>query len=268
LTWAIGDIQGCYDYLNKLLKEINFNPNKDTLLLAGDLVNRGNKSLETLEFLYDIKNSVKAVLGNHDMRLIYAFYGLKNSNETLEPILRAKNAKRLINWLKRHPFMYENQKFILVHAGISPIFTLNMAREYNKLLSRKLNGFGAKEWLERLQNINEPKFKGNYRLKDDAYALFSFVNMRYCKKNGELDFKQKGAPKDIKDKNLFPWFKCPVRKNLAKKVIFGHWSTLGLYEDNNVICLDSGCIWSRSLSAYNLESGEIVKIDCKCLQPT
>ncbi len=104
-VWVVGDIQGCFEPLEKLLRLINFNPKRDTLWVAGDLVNRGNKSLEVLEFLYSIRNSTKIVLGNHDISLIGAYYGLKKTNPTVEPILKASNAKELIDWLRNQPLL-------------------------------------------------------------------------------------------------------------------------------------------------------------------
>ncbi|HHS92115.1 MAG TPA: fructose-bisphosphatase class III, partial [Campylobacterales bacterium] len=105
-VWAIGDIQGCFDSFQELLDKINFNPNQDELWIAGDLVNRGDKSLETLNYLYSIKDSVKIVLGNHDISLIAAYLGVKKSNETIEPILNAPNVDELIDWLRHQKFFH------------------------------------------------------------------------------------------------------------------------------------------------------------------
>ena len=69
--YVIGDVQGCYDELMLLCKKIKFNPKKDKLIFAGDLVNRGPKSLEVLNFCLVNKKSIKAVLGNHDFYLLY-----------------------------------------------------------------------------------------------------------------------------------------------------------------------------------------------------
>ena len=68
-TYVIGDVHGCFDELKKLLKKISFNPSKDSIIFTGDLVNRGNQSLEVLEFCMKEK-SIETVLGNHDVFLI------------------------------------------------------------------------------------------------------------------------------------------------------------------------------------------------------
>ena len=69
-TYVIGDIQGCYKALRKLLKKLNFSANRDQLWCVGDLVNRGPDSLDTLRFLQDIDDSVRIVLGNHDLHFL------------------------------------------------------------------------------------------------------------------------------------------------------------------------------------------------------
>ncbi len=133
-VWAIGDIQGCFEPFEKLLRLINFNPKRDTLWVAGDLVNRGNKSLEVLEYLYSIRNSTKIVLGNHDISLIGAYYGLKKRNPTIESILDSKNSKELIDWLRNQPLLVWDFKlgYMMSHAGVSPKFDFGMGKYYAK----------------------------------------------------------------------------------------------------------------------------------------
>ena len=52
-TFVIGDVQGCYDELKKLLDICKYNQKTDCLWLAGDLINRGPKNLETMKFILD-----------------------------------------------------------------------------------------------------------------------------------------------------------------------------------------------------------------------
>jgi len=267
LTWAIGDIQGCFDNFTKLLNKINFNPSIDRLWLVGDLVNRGNKSLEVLEYLYEIDKSVNIVLGNHDISLIAAYYGLKKSNPTIEPILSSPEVDTLINWLKSKPFMHIDFHlgYVMAHAGIAPNFDLGRAIYYNNLLTKNLNSHNAKEWLKKIMSKETYKYHPNSDIiEEQRYALNSFIRMRYCYLDGTLDFKQKGSPKDLDNPLLYPWFECPnyIEKDL--KILFGHWSTLGYLNNKRVLALDTGCLWGRKLSAYSLEEDILVQIECDC----
>ena len=70
MDYVIGDVQGCFDSLQALLKKINFNEDRDRLYFLGDVVNRGNKSLETLRFICSHKDNANMVLGNHDFHLL------------------------------------------------------------------------------------------------------------------------------------------------------------------------------------------------------
>ena len=265
MNWAIGDIQGCFDNLDKLLKKINFNFDKDKLWLVGDIVNRGKKSLEVLEFVYEHQDRINLVLGNHDIGLIAAFYNLRPSNETIEPILSHKNANKYINWLRSQPFLHIDYAlgYVMAHAGIAPQFDLENAIYYNLLLQGRLSSIEAKEWLEKIFAKETKKYHTKASLiEEERYALNSFIRMRYCYKDGRLDFKQKGAPKDV-SKKLYPWFDCPNRKKIDLTILFGHWSTLGLLQREDVICIDTGCVWGRYLSAISLETQEIVQVECK-----
>ncbi|RUM70859.1 MAG: symmetrical bis(5'-nucleosyl)-tetraphosphatase [Sulfurovum sp.] len=274
-VWAIGDIQGCFDNFQKILKKIKFNPEVDELWVAGDLVNRGDKSLETLNYLYSIRDSVKIILGNHDVALIAMYAGIKKPHKTLKPILDAPNVKELIDWLRHQPFLHLDYKlgYVMAHAGISPQFDLGMAITHSKRIEKKLQGRNYKAWLKHMFKSSSNKFNAKSSALDiEKYILSSFISMRFCKDDGKLDFKQKGSPTNMKrlNKGLYPWFACPARKPIPLKIIFGHWSTLvndtnlDYYFDGNVLGLDTGCLWGRKLTCARLDKKNlhIVQIDC------
>ncbi len=267
-VWAIGDIQGCYDSLELLLKKIKFKPYQDTLWIAGDLVNRGPKSLEVLEYLYSIKESVVVVLGNHDIALIAAYYGVKKSNETIDPILKSPNAKKLIKWLCEQKFLHVDYTlgYCMSHAGISPEFDLGMALEYSKRIEARLKRDDIEIWLKQMFKHGVERFDRNASMIDiDRYIVSSFIRMRFCYKDRRLDFDQKGPPtKVLRERGLKPWFECQNRKDIPLKIIFGHWSTLGFYQDENVLALDTGCLWGAQLTAARIDTKEvkIVSHDC------
>ena len=265
MIWAIGDIQGCYDNFRELLALIEFNPKVDRLWLVGDLVNRGNKSLEVLEYLISIEDNIDVVLGNHDIALIAAYFKIKKSNPTIEPILKHKNAKKFINWLREKPFLHldYNLGYAMSHAGIAPNFTLSMAKHYNDILQKRLQSPHAKEWLKAMLSKDTDRFEPNEQIETERYALSSFIRMRYCYKNGHLDFKQKGSPKNLKRDDLYPWFDCPQKVKKELKIVFGHWSTLGFIDRDDILALDTGCIWGGKLTAYSLTDKRRFSVPCQ-----
>jgi len=271
-VWAIGDIQGCYASFRALLDKIHFNPQEDKLWVAGDLVNRGEGSLETLEYLYSIRESVEIVLGNHDITLIAAFYGIKKSNPTIDPILSSPDAKKLIDWLRHQKFLHVDYQlgFCMAHAGVSPEFDLGMAMMYAKNVEEKLQSEHADVWLSQMFVQGERRFNRDASLIDiDRYIVSAFTRMRYCYADHRLDFDQKGRPTDsLREKGLKPWFECKYRKDIHLKIIFGHWSTLGFHHDEHVLSLDTGCLWGGALTAARIdkEEVEIVSIDCQAAQ--
>ncbi len=272
-VWAIGDIQGCYDSLQELLKKIRFNLLEDELWIAGDLVSRGDKSLEVLNYLYSIRYSIRVVLGNHDIALISAYAGIKRPHPSVIPILEAPNAKELIDWLRQQPFLHWDYKlgYAMAHAGISPQFEFGVAIRHASRIEKKLRGRNYKAWLKHMHKSSSNRFNAKASSLDiEKYILSSFISMRFCRDDGQLNFKQKGRPTEYKilKKGLKPWFACPTRKSMIMKIVFGHWSTLGYYQDSNVLALDTGCVWGRKLTAARLDGDEpfLVQVDCakKC----
>jgi bis(5'-nucleosyl)-tetraphosphatase (symmetrical) len=266
MTWAIGDIQGCFDNFKKLLEKIEFNPQKDKLWLVGDLVNRGNKSLEVLEYLVSIDKSIKVVLGNHDISLIAAYYGIKKPNPTIEPILNSSRAKELIEWLKSKPFVHIDKElgYVMAHAGISPQFTIKDAKKFSNILHQELAQDNPKKWLKKMFAKDINYFSQDLDSIDmQRYALASFTRMRYCYQDSKLDFKQKGPLDSVDSSKLLPWYKCPKKKKLNLKVVFGHWSTHGFANNNEILAIDTGCLWGRELTAVNLETQKVVNLSCK-----
>jgi bis(5'-nucleosyl)-tetraphosphatase (symmetrical) len=267
-VWAIGDIQGCYSSFMELLEKISFDPEVDKLWLAGDLVNRGEGSFETLEYLYSIKDRVEIVLGNHDLTLIAAYYGIKKSNPTIDPILESSEAKKLIDWLREQKFLHVDYRlgYCMSHAGISPEFDLGMSIEYAKRVESKLQSDNVEQWLKSIFKEGSNYFnRGATEVDIDKYIVSSFTRMRYCYGDHKLDFNQKGSPtEDLRKKGLKPWFECENRKVIDLKIIFGHWSTLGFYSDKSVLCLDTGCLWGSKLTAARIDivKPKIVQVDC------
>ena len=263
-VWAIGDIQGCYDAFMRLLDKIGFDPTQDKLWIAGDLVNRGKGSLETLTYLYSIRDHVEIVLGNHDITLLAVYWKLKKSNPTLDPILNSPQVDELMAWMRTLPFVHYDKDlgYVMAHAGIPPVFDLEMALSFSQKLQAKLQSDKAAKWLDKKMLGGVHTFGEK---KKNRFAINAFTRMRFCDAQGRLDFDQKGAPSEkTYGAGLYPWFEIKDRKPLGAKVIFGHWSTLGYIDNQEVVCLDTGCVWQGKMTAKRLDisDGEIVQVEC------
>lgn len=268
-TYAIGDIQGCFDALQRLLDKISFNPENDTLWFAGDLVNRGNKSLETLRYIKSLGDSAISVLGNHDLTLLaLSENAAKVHYHTLDDILNAPDREELIHWLRRQSFLHHDAKlnYTMVHAGLPPQWSIKKAQSYAHEVESILQGNDFSEFMHNMFG-NKPK-KWHKDLKGWDRARFitnCFTRMRYCKPRGKLNFKNKGKL-GSQQKGFIPWFEAPDRMSDKNPIIFGHWSTLmGQSSHPRVYPLDTGCLWGGKLTAMRLGTAKpkFYSISCK-----
>jgi bis(5'-nucleosyl)-tetraphosphatase (symmetrical) len=248
---------------------IAFNEQSDQLWFAGDLVNRGPKSLETLRFVKSLGPAAITVLGNHDMHLLAAACAEKSTHQkdTLSQVLDAPDREELIDWLRHRPLFHCNDDFCLVHAGLPPQWDLKKAQKMAFLAEKTLTSPDYRIFLKQMYgnkpNIWSANLKGNRKLR---FIINCFTRMRFCDAEGRLDFANSG-PLGSQPKNLFPWFEAPNRKNAELRVIFGHWSTLGYYEGSNCYAIDTGCLWGGKLTALKLgDPVQRVSIDCPCFK--
>jgi len=262
--WMIGDVQGCCQPLHELLAHPDIAGDTDAQFwFAGDLVNRGPRSLDALRTVIALADKAVAVLGNHDLHLLAVAAGVKKpgKSDTLADILNAPDAQELIDWLRHCPLAHYDEGHLLVHAGVLPKWdvetTLKLASEVEEALR-------GPDWKSVLQSMygDEPvhwkdEFRGSKRLRVIINAL---TRMRMCDSHGHMEFSHKGAP--VHTKNLMPWFDVPHRSIRDQTIVFGHWSTLGLLDRPDVICLDTGCVWGRHLTAMRLHDRKVVQILC------
>ena len=263
-TYAVGDIQGCLTPLKKLLSMVLFDPKKDMLWLVGDLVNRGPHSLHTLLFLRDLGECVKIVLGNHDLHFLKlaSGAGTPSPSDTLNEVLRSRYAADLAEWLRTKPIFHKGDTYSMVHAGILPQWSLTQAESLAKEVQEQLSG---KRWRSFLRNVygNEPnKWRNSLSgITRSRVIINAFTRMRICSLSGAMNFAFK-QDKAFIPKDFYAWFDVPRRKTEGDAIIFGHWSALGLLIRNNVIGLDSGCVWGRSLTAVRLEDRKVFQTNC------
>lgn len=267
--YAIGDLQGCFPALEKLIDHLRFSPTHDQLWFAGDLVSRGSHSLETVRFIRSLGNSAQCILGNHDISLIAAYYGLLKPHKTLKPLLDAPDADALIDWLRQQPLMHTSDALntVMVHAGISPRWSISHAQLYACEIETELRKPSPTQWLEAVYGNTPNDWREKYhRLDRHRYILNSFTRMRYLNDDGSLEFKQKLHP-DLTQKkhpDLVPWFNYQHALPLSHRVIFGHWSTLGYHQTEKVIALDTGCVWGGRLTAVRLDTPTPLPIQIDC----
>lgn len=264
-TYAIGDIQGCYDSLQRLLELCAFDPAVDRLWLVGDLVNRGPKSLETLRLIHGLGEAALTVLGNHDLYLLMVAEGgakFRGKDDTIQAVLDAPDAGELLGWLRRQPLCHTEGGFCLVHAGLLPQWTAERARELAREVETMLQGAQFREFVLNLWG-SEPAawsdaLTGWPRLRVIVNAM---TRMRFCTVDGIMDFKVKG-PLAKAPPGYLPWFALPDRRSADAVLVTGHWSALGLQITPNLLALDSGCLWGGHLTAIRLEDRQVFQVDC------
>ncbi len=266
-VFAVGDIQGCLDELCALLDTAGFNRDTDTLWCVGDLVNRGARSLDTLRFIRDLGDRAVCVLGNHDITLLALAAGAKIRNHhQLQDILDAPDREDLIDWLRSRPLCHYDADlgYAMVHAGVLPEWTLKETLKYAGELEaflqneqwagsiHKLYGSRPRRWKPQREGIDRLRLIGNV-----------LTRLRYLDAEGRVDLECKLSPRKC-PKGMMPWFEAPNRKTQDVRILFGHWSTLGYYADNNVWGLDSGCVWGRKLTALRLDPEGPTRFKVKC----
>lgn len=252
--YAIGDIQGCFDDLQRLLTEIKFNKKKDQLWFVGDLVNRGPKSLETLRFIKSLGESAVCVLGNHDLHLLALAYGLSpyRAKDTLKPILKAKDRDELLDWLRNRPLFHYNDDFCLLHAGLPPQWDFSLAKKMAAQVEKALRGDDYLAFFKVMYGNEPDQWRDKLKISEQLrFTVNCFTRLRFCDTKGRLDFKYNGKLGSQPD-HLVPWFDAPNRKNADLKIVFGHWSALGYHESNQCYAIDTGCLWGGQLTALKL----------------
>ncbi|MGR8931301.1 MAG: symmetrical bis(5'-nucleosyl)-tetraphosphatase [Gammaproteobacteria bacterium] len=263
--YAIGDIQGCYNEFRRLLDVIKFDPEQDQLWLVGDLVNRGPHSLETLRFVRALGDAAITVLGNHDLHLVATVVSLGKvgKKDTLGPILRAHDCEELTDWLRRQRLFYHNDHYCMVHAGLPPQWDFELTQRMAAAVERVIGGDDYQRFFRAMYGNKPCIWRDDLPPTDKLrFAVNCFTRLRYCTPEGELDFHQKGAP-GTQPPDYLPWFKVPGRRSRDMRIIFGHWSTLGYHNGDNVYAIDTGCLWGGQLTALKLdEVPQRISIDC------
>ncbi|NMT62411.1 symmetrical bis(5'-nucleosyl)-tetraphosphatase [Marinobacter orientalis] len=263
--YAIGDIQGCYERLRDVLAKVDFSPSRDRLWVAGDLINRGPSSLETLRYIESLGSSAVVVLGNHDLHLLAVALGghaLKNK-DTLADILEAPDHEHLFHWLRQQNLCIHDadRNFVMVHAGIPHIWSVGEAVCYGQEVEEVIRGPEAKTYFAQMYG-NRPERWDPQLTGVDRWRVITnyFTRMRFIAEDGTLELAAKESAGSAPE-GFAPWFRFPRPDDV--RVVFGHWAALeGQTESNRFIGLDTGCVWGGVLTLMNLDTGEKIHCDC------
>ncbi len=244
-TWAIGDVQGCFDSLQALLATLGWRPGGDDLWFTGDLVNRGPKSLSVLRFA--AKHDLRTVLGNHDLHLLARADGDRPAGrgDTLDKVLGAKDRGPLLDWLRQQPLLHEGERDVLVHAGVPPRWDLSKARRRAREVEEVIRR-GDTATLLGPAPTARPR---------DARTTAGLTRMRFVDASGRPNYSSKAAPHEG-PRDERPWFDAGLPD---RRVVCGHWAALGLRVREGLLALDTGCVWGGALTAVCLENGDIVQ---------
>ena len=273
--YLIGDLQGCNEPLQRMLRKIDFSPSRDTLYLLGDLVNRGPDSLAVLRSLSKLGDAAQCLLGNHDLNLLGIRHGLRKPHrgDTVQQVLDAPDCDSLLDWLRHRQMAIHAHGWLMVHAGVLPQWSTSQTIALAAEVERALRGPDLAGFLAGMYG-NTPlqwqdSLSGAERLRVIVNAL---TRMRFCTADGFMEFASTGGTQTALPGYL-PWFEVPGRKTAGTPVAFGHWSTLG--SDTaaagggllaNTLPLDTGCVWGGCLTAARLGSsaGDYTLITVTC----
>ncbi len=261
-TYAIGDVQGCYPELQRLLEKLRFDPAADHLWFCGDLVNRGHQSLEVLRLIRGLGDCATAVLGNHDLSLLAVSVRepeeRARTNPDLRRVLEADDGELLIGWLRERPLLHRDDAlgYTLIHAGLAPSWNVTQAAHIAHEVERTLRGPGHRALLSRMFGNRPARWSAKLRGHDRQRAAINFfTRMRYCDAHGRIDFDAKGPP-GTQRPGLYPRFAVPGHKPRDTRIVCGHWSALGRFAGLGIYALDTGCVWGGQLTAMQLDGDE------------
>jgi len=231
---------------------------------VGDLVNRGPDSLACLRYVKALGEAATVVLGNHDLHLLCVAEGVQRAHkrDTLDGVLGAPDRDELLEWLRLRPLMHVEGGFALVHAALLPEWTVAQARALAAEVEARLRARGYREFMARMYG-NEPdrwdeRLEGIERLRVIVNAM---TRLRVCSPDGRMALEFKGEPGETRGA-MIPWFDMPGRRSADHTLVVGHWSALGLLERTDVLALDTGCVWGRTLSAIRLDDRKVFQSPC------
>lgn len=255
-TYVVGDVQGCYEPLCRLLDLVRFDQSADTLVSVGDLINRGPDNRSVVALARSLGTSFRAVLGNHDLNFLAVDAGLRQlkSKDTTTDLLSSPDRAQIVEWFREWPLALWLEDHLIVHAGLVPQWSAEQALTYASEVSATLRGASYRDFLAHMYGDDpdrwDPSLTGLPRLRVITNVL---TRLRFCAPNGRMDLENKLAP-EFAPKGMAPWFAHDHRVAGETPIVFGHWAALeGRCPVPHLYAIDTGCVWGRTLSCLRLE---------------
>lgn len=266
--YAIGDIQGCFVELKRLLDYISFNRTRDRLWFVGDLVNRGPRSLDVLRFVRDLGESAVTVLGNHDLHLVMQAegFGKASREDTLAAVLAAPDRDELMAWLRGLPLFHVEDGFAMVHAGLLPQWDVAQAASLADEAAAALSCPGYRDFLAHMWGSEPLGWRDDLSGWDRLRVVINaMTRMRFVTVDGKMELRAPGSkgPPERGPAGCVPWYDAPGRASRDHTLVFGHWSALGFRQEAGLLALDSGCLWGGSLTTVRLEDRRVFQLPCR-----
>lgn len=267
VDYAIGDVQGCYEPLQRLLDHLRFDEHKDRLWFVGDLVNRGPQSLAVLRFIKNLPIKARVTLGNHDLHLLAKLFGNNHryyADDTISDVLSAPDSEELGHWLRNQSILYHDPdlNIVMCHAGIAPAWDLAQAKALASELETTLRGADYCDYLAHMYGKRPDHWSDDLTGMDRLRVICNyFTRMRFCDVNGHLELTYQGTVEQA-PVNLYPWYLVPLRHEIEEDIVFGHWAALqGKCPDPKMYAIDTGCFWGGQLTALRLQDRQRFTVD-------
>lgn len=284
----VGDVHGCFDELIALLEQTGWkldvdglyvfeaDPNRK-LLFVGDLIDRGPKIRETVQFVRKMCQAGRAmtVMGNHEFNAVnfaefgpngyYRQHNIKNilqHSQTLKAFQnRQKEWNSYIEWFKTLPIYLDLPEFRIVHAcwdddllKLCPTAHLQNSANWDLV---RADGY-TKELIEKCLKGQELDLPEGISFADKDGNVRTRARTKWWKDSRDLlirDFVEQNVKMDSNEKVVNG---NPGYSENAKPVFFGHYWLRGepVVQTDNVCCLDYSVAKKGALVLYRWNRGD------------
>ena len=153
----------------------------------------------------------------------------------------------------------------MVHAGLLPAWDIAQAQALSAEVSTALQARDYRKFLARMWGSEPDAWRDDLTGWDRLRVVVNaMTRMRFVTAAGAMEFRAPGAkgPPERGPAGCVPWFEAPGRRSADTTLVCGHWSALGFRQTDNLLALDSGCLWGGSLTAVRLEDRRVFQMPC------